>query len=132
MARGSASCDWVCRQYVANRDSISWADFQGYTYIGEAPGAEGLLVWGHQWWATHIAIKGRGDFDGDGWDDIMLLASYAPTPGVSDGTELFLFTRDDPDAVLRVIEPETHLCKNYHPCETSYDQPPSLRSQDEE
>lgn len=58
---------------------------------------------------TDLSILARGDFNDDGLDDLLLLASSGATEGTWAGAQLYLLGRDAPGSVLRVRPGEKHV-----------------------
>ncbi|MCZ6720777.1 MAG: hypothetical protein O7A65_04470 [Proteobacteria bacterium] len=108
---------WDCSNYrkmmAANRDGVSWARYQFYQvsddlhYVASMESETSLWV---QVVASNagyvgrdrIRIMGRGDFDGDGVDD-LLLGKDSFAFGEQEFEGLYLTTRDQTGATLRVI-----------------------------
>ena len=109
-----ASCSFVCRAFYANRRGVSLAKFDEIERL-KVTDKNSLIVW-TVGWRIEMTFVARGDFDFDGLDDILLLSSGGATKGTMGGAELYLLTRDEPGAVLRVIDPEKHLCPDYIGC----------------
>ena len=53
--------------------------------------------------STLVTVLGRGDFDGDGWDDLMLRVTNQPRGGTLVEDEVMVLGRTQPRMVLRVI-----------------------------
>lgn len=109
-----ASCSFVCRAFYANRHGVSLAKFDEIERL-ELTEKNSLIVW-TVGWRIEMTFVARGDFTSDGLDDILLISSGGATKGTMGGAELYLLTRDEPGAVLRVIDPERHLCPDYAGC----------------
>jgi hypothetical protein len=103
-----ASCTFVCRAFYANKGGVPLAKFDEIERL-KITDKNGLIVWTGAW-RIEMRFVARGDFTSDGLDDLLLLSSGGATEGTMGGAELYLLTRDEPGAVLRVIDPEKHLC----------------------
>ena len=128
MVNPSASCDRLCRQYVANERRISWKEFAGldsrsmkyesdYRMKGEVSG-------------SHLTLEmlARADFNGDGLEDLLLMSHAGAVGGTWGTTNLYVLSRESPDGVLWVLDAEKGLCsKRYYQCESEYDFPEVLR-----
>ena len=62
-----------------------------------------LIVW-IAGWEIRLEIVGRGDFDHDGVDDILLLVHVKALAGRDVAVNLFVLSREKTDAVLRVVD----------------------------
>ncbi len=62
---------------------------------------------------TQFRIIARGDFNGDHLDDILIEVGIKWLESRYGGTELFVMTREAPDAVLYVLDAKRHLCSGY-------------------
>ncbi len=60
---------------------------------------------------VRIRIETRGDFTGDGDEDLLLTAGMAISRYRPDLSDLCLITRDSPDATLRLIEVAPYSCR---------------------
>ena len=109
-----ASCTFVCRAFHANKRGVPLAKFDEIERL-EITDKNSLIVWTGAW-RIEMTFVARGDFTSDGLDDLLLLSSGGATEGTMGGAELYLLTRDEPGAVLRVIDPEKHLCPDYSGC----------------
>ena len=109
-----AACSFVCRAFYANRRGVPLAKFVEIERL-KVSDKNRLIVW-TVGWRIEMTLVARGDFTSDGLDDILLMSSGGATKGTMGGAELYLLTRDEPDAVLRVIDPEKHLCPDYTGC----------------
>lgn len=109
-----AACSFVCRAFYANRRGVPLAKFVEIERL-KVTDKNSLIVW-TVGWRIEMTLVARGDFTSDGLDDILLMSSGGATKGTLGGAELYLLTRDEPDAVLRVINPEKHLCPDYTGC----------------
>ncbi len=109
-----AACSFVCRAFYANRRGVPLAKFVEIERL-KVSDKNSLIVW-TVGWRIEMTLVARGDFTSDGLDDILLMSSGGAIKGTMGGAELYLLTRDEPDAVLRVINPEKHLCPDYTGC----------------
>ena len=97
------SDDQYCRARAANDKGVPWRRFED-TPLVEVPSAELLVVLPERG-GRYLEIVARGDFNGDGWDDVVVGHSGAPSEVSPDKHDLMAMTRTQPDAVLRAIEP---------------------------
>ena len=97
------SDDQYCRARAANDKGVPWRRFED-TPLVEVPSAELLVVLTERG-GRYLEIVARGDFNGDGWDDVVVGHSGAPSEVSPDKHDLMAMTRTQPDAVLRAIEP---------------------------
>lgn len=104
--------DEIQRAEVAAARGQSLADFEkGVTVrAGRAkdtkvkPGRhDQLAVFGHGWLAD-LTIYARGDFDGDGFEDILLRRDGRVSVGTYGTSDLFVLTRTKSEGPLRVLE----------------------------
>ena len=98
----------------ANRAGVPWnrffesetrADRKSFTRGGETF-VEQIILDGELWSEDVFSIIGRGDFDGDGQDDLLVRMETVHV-GLGIGTDLnslFLLTRNGPTEVLRATE----------------------------
>jgi len=123
----SPSCDFQCRQWVANERRIPLSRFEPVIKVTVTSDEEiriRTIDWG-----SIVTILGRGDFIGDGLDDLLVLINGGSKSGTWGGAELYLLSRDAPDAVLLVAEELTSSCDDYQ-CQAEYDYPRVLRVTD--
>jgi hypothetical protein len=120
-------CDYLCRQRVANEWRIPLSRFEPVIKV---------TVTSHQEiriqtidWESIVTIVGRGDFNRDGLDDLLVLINGGSISGTWSGAELLLISRDAPDAVLFVAEELTDGCNDYQ-CDAAYDYPPTISGTD--
>ena len=62
---------------------------------------------------VEMEILVRADLNFDGFDDILLRSKAYVFDGTWGATKLFLLTRDAPESVLRVMNPDRYLCTHY-------------------
>ena len=74
-------------------------------------------------------MLGRGDFNADGFDDILVLSNAHATEGKGAWTDIYLLTRWVPGAVLYVLNANKNHCRHYQ-CDQTYDDPDVLRETD--
>ena len=60
-----------------------------------------------------LEILARADFTGDGLEDLLMWTSGESGEGRLFGGDFILLTRDAVGEVLRVVEPERHICPDY-------------------
>lgn len=107
------SCSYLKAMLEATRQGAAWAPFpnRDHAYgIGhvEAKDETTLIVVGKRgggWkWVSTIQIYGRGDFNGDGLDDLLVRTDVEVNLwSARRAPRLFLLTRVGPDDALRVI-----------------------------
>ena len=123
----SPSCDYQCRQWVANERRIPLSMFEPVIRV-TVKSDEQIRIRTIDW-VSIVTILGRGDFNDDGLDDLLVLVNGGSMSGTWGGAGLYLLSRDAPNAVLFVAEELTDGCKDYE-CRTAYYDPPVLRETD--
>jgi hypothetical protein len=90
---------------AAGRSWRRWHESRGRPLRAGAPTTDGGAVF--EWAAarSRLAILARGDFDGDGIEDVLLLNSEWPGYAHAMRSEVFLLTRRRADAGLRLLPP---------------------------
>jgi hypothetical protein len=129
MVTAIGSCDFLCRQRVANERRIPLSRFEPVIKVTVASD-EKIRIQTIDW-ESIITIVGRGDFNGDGLDDLLVFANSGSISGTWSGADLYLLSRDAPGVVLFVAEELTDGCDDYQ-CDTAYDYPRVLRLTDPE
>jgi hypothetical protein len=124
MVRISPSCDFLCRQRVANERRSPLSRFEPVIRVTVKSDEEIRIRTIDR--GSMVTILGRGDFNGDGLDDLLVLINDGSISGTWGGAELYLLTRDAPDAVLFVAEELTNDCDDYQ-CQAIYEYPQVLR-----
>lgn len=87
---------------AAERAGKSWQSFARKLRFEADPGRPQLRVIGDdfggylEWWAV-------GDFDGDGYDDLIAYRSIGPDEGTESDPAAFLLTRKEPQGVLKLL-----------------------------
>ncbi len=105
------SCGGACWQYYANEERRPMGEPE--------PLIEFDIISDHEMTfktdtdLAKMAILARADFNHDGFDDVLLRSSAYMLHGTWGATDLFLLTRDAPEGVLRVVNPDRHLCTGY-------------------
>ncbi len=109
------SCEFICYAVEANERGIPFTKFETPLVV-DVKNDDEMTVWTTGWMVI-LSIVGRGDFTGDGVDDMLLLANGGATEGTYGASNLYLMTREAPGAVLRVMDAERELCPDYscHP-----------------
>jgi len=116
-------CDIICRYAEANRRGVPISRFWPLTKITSPNGVQ--LHFDENDNHHSVFILAKGDFNGDGLEDLFVNSSFSfYVTSLITGDENFVLTRDQAGAVLRVVNPETHLCSvkwdsNYH-CDESH------------
>ena len=119
MVGGWYTCYEACLLAAANESGTSWLHYDpDITSVEMSP--RGELVVRSVTWIAFVELVARGDFNGDGWDDMALLSHYGATEGTFGWANFFVVTRTEKDSVLRVIDAETYLCEDDR-CEEEYD-----------
>jgi hypothetical protein len=70
-----------------------------------------LDVWSEQV-RVRIRVEARGDFTGDGREELLLTAGVRKSRYRPDLTDICLVTRAAPDASLRMIEVAPYSCRS--------------------
>ena len=125
--------DRRCQAYIANRRGVPWSVFDKIVKVhvihdsaltvwteyrdGRFENDDGSYIIAGGW--THVDIMAWGDLNGDGVENLLIVASsnpvtWRPTLGnysIHGATygKVFVLTRDAPGAVLRVIDAERYL-----------------------
>ena len=125
----SPSCDWLCRQYVANERRIPFIEFVDAEHLivdSTSDYRMDVKTFGSE---LTMEILARADFNGDGLEDLLLRVNAGAIGGTWGTTQNFLLTRDTPDGVLWVLGAEKKICSpvRYRPCDADYDHPEALR-----
>ncbi len=120
-------CELWCRQSLANHRRISLSRFEPVTGVAVKSDEE-IKVWTIEWVAI-LTILARGDFNGDGLDDLLMLANTGGTVGTWGGADTFVLTRDAPGAVLTVQAQGSDRCARAE-CDATYDYPRVLLETD--
>jgi len=123
----SPSCDYRCRQWVANERRIPLSRFEPVIRVTVKSDEEMRIRTID--WVSIVTILGRGDFDGDGLDNLLVLIDGGSMSGTWGGAALYLLARDAADRVLFVAEELTNNCDDYQ-CQATYDDLPILRETD--
>lgn len=106
------SCSFVCRQIYANENGISWSAFDSSGRVEVVD--ENTIKILEDGWAREVQLVGRGDVDGDGVEDLMMLVDSWATQGTYGTTRFFLMTRGTSGAVLKILKPDQYRCANYN------------------
>ncbi len=105
------SCQRICRRYRANDIGIPLGRFEPEFDVEVVSQLE---IKGRRDYSTFsVEIVGRADFDGDGLDDLLVIAGAGATEGTGGGTKLFVLGQQSSDGILRVLDAEQHLCPDY-------------------
>ena len=127
MVNISPGRDWLCRQYRANERRIPLSRFEAERNVQLKVLNDFKIEGRIEWWFYDVEILARADFNRDGLEDLLVIASADATEGTWAATTIFLLNRDTPDGVLWVVDAEEELCTNYRPCDAHYDEPAALR-----
>lgn len=121
----SPSCDFICREVVANERRIPLSRFHDIRLVQIISETE-MIYWSEDW-KIRLVVLAQADFNGDAIEDLLLLSSGGSISGTGTWAELFLITRFEPDQVLWIVNADQYLCPDYQ-CQASYDYPEALRS----
>lgn len=132
MVKPSPSCDWLCRQYVANERRISWKQFEPTGILSVDHVSDHQIKVETSGTNLSMEILARADFNGDGLEDLLLWVHAGAIGGTWGTTKLYLLSREKPESVLWVLDAEEEICSpiSYRPCDTDYDIPEALRRAD--
>ena len=130
----AAGCKFLRAELLANRDGVPWSQFV-HPAFGPPKHFVNLVVrdpehFVYEAWSSSemtekydedaFSIIGRGDFNGDGLDDLLVrrdfLGFFRGKPRGLPTTVLFLLTRDRRGAVLRVIDAHGYRGDNSRSC----------------
>ncbi len=120
-------CELWCRQRLANERRIPLSRFEPVTGVAVKSDEE-IKVWTIEWVAI-LTILARGDFNGDGLDDLLVFANTGGTVGTWSGADTFVLTRDAPGAVLTVQAQGSDRCARSE-CDAFYEYPRVLLETD--
>jgi hypothetical protein len=120
----SPSCDFICREIVANERRIPLSRFYDILLVQILSETE-MIYWSEDW-KIRLVVLAQADFNADGVEDLLLLSSGGSISGTGTWAELFLITRSGSDQVLWIVNADQYLCTDYQ-CQASYDYPEALR-----
>ncbi len=120
MVTNSSSCEFICRHPIAKEGRIPLNQFEPVTRLNIVNDHQ-LEIWPLDW-KTIVTILGRGDFNRDGLDDLLVLANGGSMSGTWSGAQVYLLTRETPDSVLRVLEAGLDVCADYR-CQSDIEDP---------
>ena len=117
----SPACEELCRLYVANEKRIPWSEYE----TGEIQNV--TVTSDHEFKVEtesddiEIEILARADFNDDGVEDLYLDVSVKSKEGRWGDGALFFVTRESRNQVLRVLNPDRHICSpvSYRPCDAN-------------
>jgi hypothetical protein len=121
-------CELWCRQGLANKRRIPFSRFQPIIRLRVVSDEE-MKIWTIEW-IVILTILARGDFNGDGLDDLLVFANSGGTVGTWSGANAFLLSRDAPGAILTVQAQGSDRCTDYQ-CDAAYDYPRVLLETDQ-
>jgi hypothetical protein len=124
MAFRMPSCDYQCRQRLANERRIPVSQFEELVRI-DSKGVDELEL-ETPTMETRITVMARGDLNADGLDDMLVLSNTGATEGTGGWSGIYLLTREAPNAVLFVLNADKPSCRHYQ-CDETYDYPAILR-----
>jgi hypothetical protein len=124
MVFDAAGCDYLCRQRLANERRIPLSKFENLVHVESQSDTE--LVIRSEAFQTRLKILARGDFDSDGFDDMLVLSSARALEGTGAWTDYHLLTREASGMVLIVLHADKDDCRHYE-CQKSYNYPEVLR-----
>ncbi len=112
MVGSTAACFHVCRQYYANAVRVSLARTlgEGAQYWNVKSNTRLVMSYEERGrvLSDRITLIARGDFNHDGLEDLLIRSDMDYMRGGA--ADVFVVTRDAPDSVLYVLNPEQHLC----------------------
>ncbi len=111
------SCSSICWQYYANEEHIPMGEPEPLIEFDIVSDHE--IAFKTDLDGGRMEILARADFNRDGFDDILLRSKAYVFDGTWGATDLFLLTRDAPESVLRVVNPDRYLCTRYQ-CDPAY------------
>lgn len=114
------SCDMMCRFETADRLAIPLSRFWQLTDVSSID--KNRLRFHEDKTKFDVYILAKGDFDGDGLEDLFLNRSYYYIDVFAyTGNKNLIVTRERSGAVLRMVNIESYLCrpKNYR-CEETH------------
>lgn len=131
MVNPAGSCDFLCRQYVANERRIPWRKFE----VSEIESVDVVDPYKMDVKTTTelltLEILARGDFNQDGLEDLLIRVTANVIEGTWGTTEVYTLTRDTPDGVLWLLDAEKYICPvDTYTCDQTYDYPDALRETD--
>ena len=118
--------DWMCRQYRANERRIPLSRFEAERNVQPKVLNDFKIEGRIEWWFYDVEILARADFNHDGLEDLLVIASVDATEGTWAATSIFLLNRDTSDSVFWVMDADEYLNPDYQ-CDTHYDEPAALR-----
>ena len=129
MVNPAASCDFLCRQHVANERRIPWSKFEVMRFLNVKVDHEHRMEVLTESKHLNLEIMARADFNDDGVQDLLLWVHAGATEGRGGTTTFFKLSRGASDDVLHVLNADDYLCsiETYHPCDESYDYPSILQ-----
>jgi hypothetical protein len=119
----SPSCDFICREVVANERRIPLSRFYEILLVQIMSETE-MIYWSEDW-KIRLVVLAQADFNADAIEDLLLLSKGGSISGTGTWAELFLITRSDPNQVLWIVNADQYLCPDYQ-CQPSYDYPEAL------
>lgn len=120
MLTDSSPCEFICRHPIAEEGRIPLSQFEPVTRLNIVNDHQ-LEMWPLDW-KTIVTILGRGDFNRDGLDDLLVLANGGSMSGTWSGAQIYLLSRETPDSVLRVLEAGLDVCVDYR-CQSDIEDP---------
>jgi hypothetical protein len=121
---GAPGCDWQCRLLKADEKRIPISGFELDIVFVDVVSETELEI-RTEYDEVRIEIVGRGDFNGDGADDVLVTSSVSGVGSRWGSREVFVLTRDTPTGTLQVVDPHKFACADYA-CQASYDEPSVL------
>jgi hypothetical protein len=102
----AVSNEEIAKARTATESGESWQQFvpSAHAKLANQPGTMDV---NQPNWETTITEYGRGDFTGDGLEDLLVRADYAATKGTYRNTRLFLLSRKTASGVLSVAKEYT-------------------------
>jgi hypothetical protein len=109
----SPSCDFICREVVANERRIPLSHFHDIRLIQILSQTE-MKYWSEDWQIRLVSLA-HADFTQDGVEDMLVLSSGGSISGSGSWAELFLLTRFGPDEVLQIAGPNYSCSRDLDP-----------------
>jgi hypothetical protein len=119
------SCELICRQIHASESGVPWRGFQEIERVDRRDETTIEVLTGRT--LSRVRLLGRADFSGDGIEDLLTIAGSWTKARNLDvislrSTSLVVLTRRSPDAVLRILDPQSYRCPVIE-CAAAYELP---------
>lgn len=104
-------CELTCDILHANAKEIPWSRYEDVSLI-DVRSEDNMAVWARGR-GVRLTIVGRGDFDGDKIDDILIKRHFLSPRQAWARTDVILLTRHSWDAVMRVLNIPSNCVASY-------------------